>query len=249
MSTATPAYDDLASTWTAACTTCRTCSPSPAGTRPPTCRPRATRRAPPRWPRWPPCCTACAPTRAGRRSTRRAGAAVGPAARQPARDPKRGWRAPTRCPNRWCSAAQLATVRAANTPGARQRPANDWAGFLGNFREVLAIGARRSPAAVGADRPAPYDALMDRFEPGMTCARSTASSARCGNGCRADPAGADKQGAPGRPADRAGGPVCGGRAARAVRAGDALLGFDFEAGRLDVSAPTPSAAACPRTCA
>jgi carboxypeptidase Taq len=52
-----------------------------------------------------------------------------------------------------------------------QRPANDWAGFLGNFREVLAI-AREEAALLSAQTGLrKYDALMDRFEPGMTCAQ------------------------------------------------------------------------------
>jgi carboxypeptidase Taq len=52
-----------------------------------------------------------------------------------------------------------------------QRPANDWAGFVGNFREVLAI-AREEAALLSAQTGLrKYDALMDRFEPGMTCAQ------------------------------------------------------------------------------
>lgn len=52
-----------------------------------------------------------------------------------------------------------------------QRPANDWPGFLQNFREVVRVAraeARRLAAASGL---APYDALLDRWEPGMTTAQ------------------------------------------------------------------------------
>ncbi len=51
--------------------------------------------------------------------------------------PRLAVRAP-RCPSRWCSASR-SPRRAASTPGASQRPANDWTGFVDNFREVLAL--------------------------------------------------------------------------------------------------------------
>ena len=49
-----------------------------------------------------------------------------------------------------------------------QRPANDWNGFLGNFRDVLTLA--REQATRLADRTGlnPHDALMDVYEPGMT---------------------------------------------------------------------------------
>jgi carboxypeptidase Taq len=48
------------------------------------------------------------------------------------------------------------------------RPANDWPGFRVHFSEVLALA--REEARLLAERSglSPYDALMDRFEPGMT---------------------------------------------------------------------------------
>jgi carboxypeptidase Taq len=49
-----------------------------------------------------------------------------------------------------------------------QRPANDWTGFLGNFREVLAIEREAAEALSQQSGLSRYDALMDRFEPGMT---------------------------------------------------------------------------------
>ncbi|MEN9417984.1 MAG: hypothetical protein RI988_1604 [Pseudomonadota bacterium] len=115
-----------------------------------------------------------------------------------------------------------------------QRPANDWQGFLENFREVLAIA--REEAALLAERSglARYDALMDRFEPGMTSATVERVF------------GEVRQWLPGliaqvvarqasEPVIRPEGPfpLAAQRALceRAMR----LLGFDFEAGRLDVS--------------
>ena len=49
-----------------------------------------------------------------------------------------------------------------------QRPANDWAGFLPNLREVLRLACEEAARRADSTGLPPYDALMDRFEPGMT---------------------------------------------------------------------------------
>jgi carboxypeptidase Taq len=48
------------------------------------------------------------------------------------------------------------------------RPANDWLGFLGPFREVLSLAREEANLLAQRSGLSPYDALMDRFEPGMT---------------------------------------------------------------------------------
>jgi carboxypeptidase Taq len=115
-----------------------------------------------------------------------------------------------------------------------QRPANDWAGFVENFRPVLAIGREAAARLSDATGLPKYDALMDRFEPGMT----SATVARVFGEVRqwlpgliervrtrqaretvVEPVGPFPQAA-----QRA---LC----EQVMR----LLGFDFEAGRLDVS--------------
>ncbi|MES2100173.1 MAG: carboxypeptidase M32 [Pseudomonadota bacterium] len=77
----------------------------------------------------------------------------------------------------WRSANALpqALVEALSRAGARcehawrtQRPANDWLGFLENFREVLKLGREVSQRLADETGLAPYDALMDQFEPGTT---------------------------------------------------------------------------------
>ena len=70
------------------CTICSTCRRSPAGTRRPTCRPRATRPAPRRWPRWDTLLHRMRHRFGVGRPTRRvpSRAAGRTAARQPARD-------------------------------------------------------------------------------------------------------------------------------------------------------------------
>lgn len=53
----------------------------------------------------------------------------------------------------------------------KQRPANDWQGFLPNFREVLRL--RRQEARIRAEGTdfGPYEAMMQSYEPGMRTAQ------------------------------------------------------------------------------
>lgn len=52
-----------------------------------------------------------------------------------------------------------------------QRPANDWAGFLPNFKEVLRLSRDKAVALSQAFGMAPYDALMNQYEPGLSTQR------------------------------------------------------------------------------
>jgi carboxypeptidase Taq len=115
-----------------------------------------------------------------------------------------------------------------------QRPANDWAGFLENFRPLLAV--TREMASLLAERSgrSRYDALIDIYEPGMT-------------GATLDRVFGDvRQWLPGlirqvmvhqarRPAIEAVGPFPVERQRWLCEQVVRLLGFDFEAGRLDAS--------------
>jgi hypothetical protein len=161
------------------------------------------------------------------------------AARQPARDAARLARQ-QRAARGWWSALAW-PPRAASTPGAASARPTTGPASAPNCREVLELGARTGPR-LADHRPEPLRRADGPVRAGHDLRqRWTACSATCGSGCRADPRGA---GAPGRrDRDRAAGPVRGASAARSCASGDALLGFDFEAGRLDVSA-TRSAAAC-----
>lgn len=51
-----------------------------------------------------------------------------------------------------------------------QRPANDWAGFLPNLREVVRLAREEAAHLAGAKGMSRYDALLDRYEPGMKAA-------------------------------------------------------------------------------
>jgi carboxypeptidase Taq len=116
----------------------------------------------------------------------------------------------------------------------KQRPANDWKGFLENFREVLAIAREEATLLSQRQGVSRYDALLDRFEPGMTSAQVDRVF------------GAVRQWLPGlisqvreRQAQVAlvqpVGPFPIAAQRRLCERVIHLLGFDFDAGRLDVS--------------
>jgi carboxypeptidase Taq len=150
------------------------------------------------------------------------------------REIAREWQLATALPESLVTRRQLAGARCEHA-WRTQRPANDWAGFLENWRPVVAIA--REEAALLADKTglSKYDALMDRFEPGTTCATLDRVF---GDVRRWLPGLIDRvverqshqpllvpQGPFAVDQQRA---LC----QRVVR----LLGFDFDAGRMDVSA-------------
>lgn len=150
---------------------------------------------------------------------------------------ERAWRLANALPAVLVERRQMATSRCEHA-WRSQRPGNDWAGFLGNFREVLEVAreeARLLSQLTGLSR---YDALMDRFEPGMR----SATVDRLFGDLRGWLPGLIEQVlqrqaslASREPLIMPKGPfpVAAQRALceRVMR----LLGFDFEAGRLDVS--------------
>ena len=147
---------------------------------------------------------------------------------------RRDWRASNALPQALVEARSLAGARCEHA-WRSQRPANDWAGFLGNFREVLRLGRESAQRLSDATGLAPYDALMDQYESGTT-------------GADVDRVFGDlQQWLPGlvrqvrerqshEAVTEAAGPFP--KAAQRALSLDvmALLGFDFEAGRLDESA-------------
>jgi carboxypeptidase Taq len=149
------------------------------------------------------------------------------------REMQREWRLSNSLPESLVQRQQLASSRCEHA-WRSQRPANDWAGFLENFRPVLALAREEAALLAEATGLRRYDAMMDRFEPGMTCARLDQVFGEL------------RQWLPGlirRVQERQAGetviapvgpfPVDKQRALceQVMR----LLGFDFEAGRLDVS--------------
>jgi carboxypeptidase Taq len=149
------------------------------------------------------------------------------------REIHRQWLASNALPESLVQRQKLATSRCEHA-WRTQRKANDWNGFVANFREVLALAREEAALLSQQTGLSKYDAMMDRFEPGMTCAqvdrvfgevrqwlpgliqKVTERQAKEAVVQPVGPFALDKQKA-----------LC----EQVIR----LLGFDFEAGRLDVS--------------
>ena len=85
------------------------------------------------------------------------------------REIRRDWQRANALPDDLVQRREIAASRCEHA-WRTQRPANDWAGFVENFRPLLAIvreEAARLADGAGGGR---YDALMDGFEPGMKAA-------------------------------------------------------------------------------
>ncbi|OAT19771.1 thermostable carboxypeptidase 1 [Buttiauxella noackiae ATCC 51607] len=52
-----------------------------------------------------------------------------------------------------------------------QRPANDWQGFSTNLKEVVRVSREEAKLRAEAKGKSPYDALLDIYEPGMSSAK------------------------------------------------------------------------------
>lgn len=83
---------------------------------------------------------------------------------------ERRWRQATVLPGRLVEAKSLAASKCEHA-WREQRKNNDWRGFLPNLMEVVNLA--REEAAVRAEYAGlgAYDALLDLYEPGMTCAQ------------------------------------------------------------------------------
>jgi carboxypeptidase Taq len=149
------------------------------------------------------------------------------------REMRREWRQSNALPESLVQRSYMATARCEHA-WRTQRPANDWKGFLGNFREVLAIERDVAEALSQQSGLSRYDALMDRFEPGMT---SKEVDALFGDLRRWLPGligqVIHKQSRETLLQPR--GPFAVDAQRRLCERVIRMLGFDFEAGRLDVS--------------
>ncbi|MCE9660162.1 MAG: carboxypeptidase M32 [Burkholderiales bacterium] len=157
-----------------------------------------------------------------------------PAQRANLREIRREWSGANAVPAALVEASSLATSRCEHAWRA-QRPAGDWAGYLVNLREVVRLAREEAKRRAEASGLAPYDALLDQYEPGMTSAEVERLFADMQTWLPAlVRAARDKQASEPPVAPR--GPFP--KAAQRALSLDvmALLGFDFEAGRLDESA-------------
>ena len=150
------------------------------------------------------------------------------------REMRRLWRQSNALPDSLVQRAQLASLRCEHA-WRRQRPANDWAGFLGNFREVLSLAREEARLLSEQTGLRPYDALLERWEPGMTCEQLDGVFGDLRSWLPHTIARVVERQAREPVVEPIGPfPVAAQRALceQVMR----VLGFDFEAGRLDVSA-------------
>ncbi len=85
------------------------------------------------------------------------------------REMRRQWQQANLLPARLVEAQSLAQSRCEHA-WRTQRQNNDWEGFLVNFREVVALSREEAKYLADAKGTSCYDALMDKFEPGMRSA-------------------------------------------------------------------------------
>lgn len=79
---------------------------------------------------------------------------------------RREWALVNRLPQDLVEAQSLAAARCEHA-WRSQRKANDWQGFAPNLREVVKLARQEARFLADATGVTPYEALMDKFEPGM----------------------------------------------------------------------------------
>jgi len=90
-------------------------------------------------------------------------------ARANVREMRRDWREANALPDSLVEAKTLAGARCEHA-WRSQRQANDWKGFLENFREVVKLSREEAKLLAAETGLSRYDALMDRYEPGVRAA-------------------------------------------------------------------------------
>jgi carboxypeptidase Taq len=81
----------------------------------------------------------------------------------------REWRDATALPESLVQAKSLASAKCEHA-WRQQRGANDWRGFLDNFRAVVRLAREEAKLLADDTGLSRYDALMDRYEPGVRAA-------------------------------------------------------------------------------
>lgn len=85
------------------------------------------------------------------------------------REMRRDWREANALPEALVEAKSLAGAKCEHA-WRTQRAANDWQGFLENFRAVVRLAREEARLLATDSGLSRYDALMDRFEPGVRAA-------------------------------------------------------------------------------
>jgi len=150
------------------------------------------------------------------------------------REIRRAWRSANALPQALVEAKSLANSRCEHA-WRSLRPANDWAGFVPHLREVLRLAREEAQYLSQQAGLSRYDALLDLYEPGMRSAEVARVFGELRGwlpGLIRDVSARQAGEAVIRPVGPF--PV----AAQRALGQDAmhLMGFDFEAGRLDESA-------------
>jgi carboxypeptidase Taq len=149
------------------------------------------------------------------------------------REIRRDWHLANALPEDLVQRRKLATS-ACEHAWRTQRPANDWAGFLNNLKPLLAIVREEAALLSQQTGLSKYDTMLDRYEPGMT----TATLDRVFGDLRQWLPGliqrvVDKQAR--ETVLRPQGTFAMAQQEALCKKVVGLLGFDFEAGRMDTS--------------
>ncbi|MEM6050040.1 carboxypeptidase M32 [Erwinia sp. P7711] len=83
---------------------------------------------------------------------------------------RRAWQQASLLPASLVEAKSVAGSRCEHA-WRQQRPANDWQGFSENLKEVVKLSRQEAEIRAQANGCSRYDALLDIFEPGMTSAK------------------------------------------------------------------------------
>lgn len=83
---------------------------------------------------------------------------------------RRAWQQASLLPASLVEAKSIAGSRCEHA-WRQQRPANDWQGFSANLKEVVKLSREEAEIRAQANGCSRYDALLDVFEPGMTSAK------------------------------------------------------------------------------
>jgi carboxypeptidase Taq len=150
------------------------------------------------------------------------------------REMRRDWRRSATLPESLVQRRQEASARCEHA-WRTQRPANDWAGHVENLRPVIEVAREEAQRLSQADGLRPYDALLDRWEPGMRCEQLDRLFGDLRQWLpemiqRAVERQVDQQ------VERPVGPFAVAVQQQLCQRVMRLIGFDFERGRLDVSA-------------
>ena len=95
--------------------------------------------------------------------------ALDPMQRANLREMRREWELANLLPERLIEAKSLAGSRCEHA-WRTQRKENDWKGFLENFSEVVKLSREEAQTLSQTRGVSPYDALMDKYEPGTRSA-------------------------------------------------------------------------------